>query len=224
MADFTVKAGNSDVSLVIRLWDNATNGPATGLVISDLDFTYIRPGSTATKIDLAALTTVSDTHTDNYAIELDATNAPGKYRLDLPDAVCATGIDITSYTINDSNGDEIGTGVISLGGITNVTQWNGTNVATPEAAGYPAVTVKVGTGTGEINLSSGKVPVDLSQALSEAPTGLTVGEALYAALSANAYKLAISGTTLTLYKSDASTAWRTFTLDSASNPTSRTPD
>jgi hypothetical protein len=40
----------------------------------------------------------------------------------------------------------------------NTTHWNGTAVAAPATAGYPAVTVKVGTGTGEINLSSGAVP------------------------------------------------------------------
>ena len=36
--------------------------------------------------------------------------------------------------------------------------WNGTAVATPATAGYPAVTLKVGTGTGEVNLSTGAVP------------------------------------------------------------------
>lgn len=41
----------------------------------------------------------------------------------------------------------------------NVTYWNGSAVATPAAAGYPAVTLKVGTGTGEVNLSSGGVPI-----------------------------------------------------------------
>lgn len=39
----------------------------------------------------------------------------------------------------------------------DVTQWNGTNVATPDTAGYPKVTIKSGTGTGEISLSSGRV-------------------------------------------------------------------
>jgi hypothetical protein len=39
----------------------------------------------------------------------------------------------------------------------NVTKWSGTNVATPDTAGYPKVTVKSGTGTGEISLSSGQV-------------------------------------------------------------------
>ena len=38
----------------------------------------------------------------------------------------------------------------------NVTAWNGTAVATPDTAGYPKVTLKSGTGTGEINLTSGR--------------------------------------------------------------------
>lgn len=37
--------------------------------------------------------------------------------------------------------------------------WNGTAVASPATAGYPAVTLKVGTGTGEVDLSSGAVPI-----------------------------------------------------------------
>lgn len=39
----------------------------------------------------------------------------------------------------------------------SVTQWNGSNVATPDTAGYPKVTIKSGTGTGEVSLSSGLV-------------------------------------------------------------------
>lgn len=42
---------------------------------------------------------------------------------------------------------------------TDVQSWNATAVAAPATAGYPAVTIKVGTGTGEVNLSSGAVPV-----------------------------------------------------------------
>ena len=39
----------------------------------------------------------------------------------------------------------------------SVTQWLGTAVATPDTAGFPKVTVKSGTGTGEISLTSGRV-------------------------------------------------------------------
>lgn len=39
----------------------------------------------------------------------------------------------------------------------SVTHWAGTAVATPDTAGYPKVTLKAGTGTGEVSLSSGLV-------------------------------------------------------------------
>jgi hypothetical protein len=39
----------------------------------------------------------------------------------------------------------------------NVTQWNGVNVASPHTAGYPVVTIKDGTGTGELDTASGAV-------------------------------------------------------------------
>jgi len=39
----------------------------------------------------------------------------------------------------------------------NLTSWNGTAVATPDTAGYPKVTIKDGTGAGEIALTAGVV-------------------------------------------------------------------
>lgn len=41
----------------------------------------------------------------------------------------------------------------------DVRRWTGTAVATPDTAGYPKVTVKAGTGTGEVSLASGAVTV-----------------------------------------------------------------
>jgi hypothetical protein len=39
----------------------------------------------------------------------------------------------------------------------NLKYWNGSAVASPDTAGYPKVTIKSGTGTGEVSLSSGTV-------------------------------------------------------------------
>lgn len=50
----------------------------------------------------------------------------------------------------------------------DVTTWNGTAVATPDTAGYPKVTIKDGTGTGELNLASGVVDSNVVQVLGEA--------------------------------------------------------
>lgn len=41
--------------------------------------------------------------------------------------------------------------------VVDVTKWNGTAVATPDTAGYPVVTIKDGTGVGEIDTLSGSV-------------------------------------------------------------------
>ena len=45
----------------------------------------------------------------------------------------------------------------------SVTQWTGTAVATPDTAGYPKVTHKVGTGTGELSITSGVVSSDIKK-------------------------------------------------------------
>jgi hypothetical protein len=72
----------------------------------------------------------------------------------------------------------------------DVTQWNGTAVATPDTAGYPKCTIKDGTGAGEIALTSGKV--DEVSVL----TGHTVQTGdTYAALPANFSDLSITVTT-----------------------------
>lgn len=45
----------------------------------------------------------------------------------------------------------------------DVTYWNGTAVASPDTAGYPKVTIKSGTGTGEVSLTSGVAAVNVTQ-------------------------------------------------------------
>lgn len=68
----------------------------------------------------------------------------------------------------------------------------------------------------------GAGPLDLTQAVPTSNTANTVGDALNAARAQGFGKWSLSGTTLTLYAPDGTTAVRTFTLDSATAPTSRT--
>jgi hypothetical protein len=80
----------------------------------------------------------------------------------------------------------------------DVTKWNGTAVATPATAGYPAVTVKVGTGTGEVNLASGKAPATIAagdiaaNALTASAAAADLGVELAAAVLAAADTTPIS--------------------------------
>ena len=97
-----------------------------------------------------------------------------------------------------------------------------------------AVTLPVGTGAGQINLSSGSVAVGsnsdktgysllLSQAIpTTGNTPHTVADCLNAARADGFGKWTLSGTALTLFAADGTTAVRTFTLDSATSPSSRT--
>lgn len=57
------------------------------------------------------------------------------------------------------NGTAVATPTVAGVPEVDATHWNGTAVATPDTAGYPKTTIKVGTGTGELNLTSGAVPV-----------------------------------------------------------------
>ena len=63
--------------------------------------------------------------------------------------------------------------------------------------------------------TAGKVALDLTQSIPTSNTAQTVGDALNAARAQGFGKWVLSGTTLTLYASDGTTAVRTFTLDSA---------
>lgn len=95
----------------------------------------------------------------------------GEVGLDFSNIKNATGsttlTNITVPTVTDVTnavGVKTGTGAnqldVTSGRIkADTVYWNGSAVATPDTAGYPKVTHKTGTGTGEISLSSGAVTV-----------------------------------------------------------------
>jgi hypothetical protein len=95
-----IKAGSTDQSMYFVLLDVTTGEPVTGLTITALDATYTRTRATAVKNDLTALSAANDAHADNQAIQVDATNAPGLYRVDFPDAAFASGVAGVVLSIN----------------------------------------------------------------------------------------------------------------------------
>lgn len=203
--------------------------------------------------NLGTLPTVSPASGVAVLLSLSAAEMNG-------DVITITGIDQTSpkewadyfLCINTT----------AAGASVNVTQWAGSNVATPNTAGVPIVDTKYvsgttqtardlgasvllsnGTGTGQISLASGAVTVgtnndktayaltsayDFSKgtvamtesyaALHSAPTAI---QALFGILQV-LNERNLSGTTLTIKKVDGSTTAETFTLDSATTPTTQT--
>lgn len=88
----SIKAGSTNVTRYVQLVTTA-GAPATGLTITDLDLQYTRRGAApSTKADATALAAADSAHTDNAMFEVDATNSPGLYRVDWPDAAFAEGV------------------------------------------------------------------------------------------------------------------------------------
>lgn len=89
-----IKVGSTDVTLYLFIQDSSvsTGAGLTGLAFNTSGLTcyYVRPLVAASAITLATQT-ATGAHTDGGFVEVDATNMPGWYRLDLPDAVCAAG-------------------------------------------------------------------------------------------------------------------------------------
>jgi hypothetical protein len=88
-----IVAGSADVSIPIVLRSTTDNTEATGKVAADLTLSYWRQGGTRTAITASDLAAVNSAHSDGGVKEVDATNEPGLYRLDLPDAAVASGAD-----------------------------------------------------------------------------------------------------------------------------------
>gem|GEM_PF-6748268 len=81
-----VKKGATDVTSYHVLVDSAAGTVETGATISNFDLTYVRDRAAAVKVDASELSYASDAHKDNAACEVNATTAPGLYRVDWPDA------------------------------------------------------------------------------------------------------------------------------------------
>jgi hypothetical protein len=96
MAKLAIKKASTDVTtyLFIQASNVTTGAGLTGLTFetANLVASYVRPGAARAAITLATLAAADSAHSDGGFKEVDATNMPGIYRLDLPDAVCATGV------------------------------------------------------------------------------------------------------------------------------------
>lgn len=83
-------------TILVYLQDDSDNDGTgkTGLLFSTASLTayYARPLAAAVAITLATQT-VTGAWSSGGFVEIDATNMPGLYRLDLPNAVLATGVD-----------------------------------------------------------------------------------------------------------------------------------
>ncbi len=99
MAKRTIKAGATDQTVDIFIQDSSstTGAGKTGLAYNTASLVcYYRKGATGSATALTLATqTVGGAHSDGGFVEIDATNMPGMYRLDLSDTIVATGPYVT---------------------------------------------------------------------------------------------------------------------------------
>jgi hypothetical protein len=192
--------------------------------------------ATASTAVLRAAAALGDDTVNNSVLEITGGTGAGQVRL-IVDYVTAT----DTATVNPdwtTNPDNTSTYIVRAA------------PPAPTSASYqPSVLVSVGTGTGQINLSSGKAPATIAagdvaagaltasalaadavdEILDEQLTDSvpadgtipTVRQALYM-LTQFMFERSVSGTTLTVRKADGSTSLMTFTLDDGTSPTSIT--
>ena len=98
-----VLPGDLNVTTYFMLRKTSNGIAATGLTITGIDLQYTRSGVAPTaKVDATALVATDSAHGDNLAIEIDATDQPGLYRVDWPDAAFATGVREVILTVKEA--------------------------------------------------------------------------------------------------------------------------
>ena len=132
-----VAGGSTDVTTYFALRKTSDGTAATGLTITGIDLQYVRSGvAPSTKADATALVATDSAHADNKAFEIDATDAPGLYRIDWPDAAFAAGVRevVLSVKVATAFTEHLR---VEIDGEVNVVEWAGTDVvagAIPAAA------------------------------------------------------------------------------------------
>lgn len=88
-----VASTSQTINIFVRDSSSTTGGGLTGLVFNTASLVayYALPRAAAVQITLATLAAATSAYSSGGFKEIDATNMPGWYRLDLPDAAIASG-------------------------------------------------------------------------------------------------------------------------------------
>lgn len=99
-----IKAGSTSVSIDVLIRKAADSTEVTGLVFNTAGnvASYHRQGAARAAIALVTQT-VAGAYSSGGFVEIDATNQPGLYRLDIPDAALATGVDYVTITLKSTS-------------------------------------------------------------------------------------------------------------------------
>lgn len=166
-----VKKGATSQSIYFEVLDSTstTGGRKTGLAYNTSSLTayYVRNGGSATAITLATLAAANSAWSSGGFKEVDATNMPGLYRLDVPDAALASGAESVVITIKGATGMVQVSYDVQLVAIDPQDSVRAGLTALPNAAAEAAGGLYTrGTGAGQINQdANGRIDVSLKAIL-----------------------------------------------------------
>jgi len=178
-----VKKGSTDRSVTIKIVDSTTGAPETAVEhnTSGIDLWYRREGAATTSITEAALTALTDAHSDGGIEHV----GDGYYRLDLPDAAFATGANYVDV------GGAV-TGMIVIGGRVRLVDYDPEDASTLGLTGVATPTnITAGTITTATNLTNlPTIPANwltaaglATDAVTEIQSGLATSSSLARALT-----------------------------------------
>jgi hypothetical protein len=153
-----LKQSTASQEVMLGPFVDSTDGvtPENALTIANTDIKIFKAGATTLANKNSGGATYVTSSNGLYSAALDATdtNTLGSGCIH----VYVTGAlpfkqDFVIWPANVYDALILGTDVLTA----DVTQWSGTNVATPDTAGFPKVTIKNGTGTGELSITAGSV-------------------------------------------------------------------
>src|SRR5258708_6272813 len=155
----TAGATSQTINLFVRDSTSSTGAGLTGLVFNSAGLTayYALPQAASVQITLATLAAVTSVYSSGGFKEIDATNMPGWYRFDLPNATIASGIFSSIHLRGAANMAplplEIQLIAVNLQDTVRFGLTALPNVASGSAGAIPTT----GTGANQISVSSGQV-------------------------------------------------------------------
>lgn len=94
-----VKGGATSVSLTFVLRKTADSTEQTGKLAADMTLSYIPQGGTSTAFTASDLASVNSAWSAGGVKEIDSSNMPGAYRVDIPNAAFAAGADWVEFAV-----------------------------------------------------------------------------------------------------------------------------
>lgn len=149
----------TSVSVDVFIRDNSvtTGAGLTGLVFNTASLTayYSRQNAAATAITLATQTATGAFSSGGF-VAVDGTNMPGLYRLDIPDAALATGVNTVYIMLKGATNMEPCVLEIELSSVNLQDAVRGGMTAFPNvASGSSGAILTHGTGTAQLKATSG---------------------------------------------------------------------